>query len=697
MTTFRDVTKEFLEASGKLNVGQLVQDPDFTLFQAVGALEIMDPKMDSGLLEPEYERFYAWAPRLPEEIIGIMDHLLCNEMAWHLGSALSQTLFANLYIDKLLSSSPMKLEQATFGTPPREPTPGQEIVLHVLQPYCLALIKCCGYMAKQVPSEHIYEEEDFVPQTYGLPLLQNIEHAEIVVLLDSALQWLVDNEAALSKELAAALRNRLKLRKLLLEDFAKDGESYHEGATSNWVESRALAVETEKDHVLGKPVPEAWSNSVQRKLASSVPPRPLVETAFSEAIASLKQLCDDTVDMLKILNYAGASNTMTYFMHFSARRPTPLPYSRSLLQSLLMKDMKVLGRMPLKCILFDDIQELAYPVKELLDPKNFEVEAPQSPKYQIAKRMDWFVERAGRSYIELYRNFCQNRARLRRILCKAVLDWDSLQVESEEIDSELRDFTNEAPVHTRDGPLYSFSLSSWVYHYKLRIMELIILLGFELDIFPLHEFDGMYWYLQFYLRTRSGHVDRMRSFVRTPPKGEDQEGYNKTISMLNYTLLEIAAMQDLASACVYLYCALNRRKVLGKPKTPYGDDLLRYEGRMKPFLSIGCPEVIAYDTFRSVVDNEEMEMKEILSYANDHIAEAKKQYQKMSKLPASIVRANICYDSFRTNVNCLLRSCVGVGVAIGVLSREDGPVEVTLDHGDKYHPAFPVPCIKVKS
>jgi hypothetical protein len=52
--------------------------------------------------------------------------------------------------------------------------------------------------------------------------------------------------------------------------------------------------------------------------------------------------------------------------------------------------------MPLKCILFDDLQELAYPVKGLLDPKNFDVEAPQSPKYQIAKRMEWFVERAGR-------------------------------------------------------------------------------------------------------------------------------------------------------------------------------------------------------------------------------------------------------------------------------------------------------------
>jgi hypothetical protein len=40
----------------------------------------MDPKMDSGLLEPEYEHFDAWKPRLPEEIIGIMDRLLCNEV-----------------------------------------------------------------------------------------------------------------------------------------------------------------------------------------------------------------------------------------------------------------------------------------------------------------------------------------------------------------------------------------------------------------------------------------------------------------------------------------------------------------------------------------------------------------------------------------------------------------------------------------
>jgi hypothetical protein len=47
--------------------------------------QIMDPKMDSGLLQPEYDFFDAWKPRLPEELIGIMDRLLCNEVGAYFG------------------------------------------------------------------------------------------------------------------------------------------------------------------------------------------------------------------------------------------------------------------------------------------------------------------------------------------------------------------------------------------------------------------------------------------------------------------------------------------------------------------------------------------------------------------------------------------------------------------------------------
>jgi hypothetical protein len=41
----------------------------------------MDPKMDSGMLEAEYESFNALQPRLPEEVVGIMDQLLSHEVS----------------------------------------------------------------------------------------------------------------------------------------------------------------------------------------------------------------------------------------------------------------------------------------------------------------------------------------------------------------------------------------------------------------------------------------------------------------------------------------------------------------------------------------------------------------------------------------------------------------------------------------
>jgi len=36
--------------------------------------------MDSGMLLAEYESFDALQPRLPEEVVGIMDQLICHEV-----------------------------------------------------------------------------------------------------------------------------------------------------------------------------------------------------------------------------------------------------------------------------------------------------------------------------------------------------------------------------------------------------------------------------------------------------------------------------------------------------------------------------------------------------------------------------------------------------------------------------------------
>jgi hypothetical protein len=151
----------------------------------------MDPKMDSGfllpgeMLEDDYETL---TPLLPEELIGIMDQLLCYEMAWHTGYPLSQTLFTSVYIDRLLWPEARTLEQAQFyrGVVPDEMVPGP--ILQALRAYCLAVIKGCDFVIARITSRDYFEEEDFCTQSYNRVLFTNVPLDVFLRELDAAME-----------------------------------------------------------------------------------------------------------------------------------------------------------------------------------------------------------------------------------------------------------------------------------------------------------------------------------------------------------------------------------------------------------------------------------------------------------------------------------------------------------------------------
>lgn len=151
--------------------GQLVKDEGFTLFEAVGALEVShnpisirlltvqigDSKMDSGALEDGedlVDDFDVSQPLSNEQVIWIMDQLLCREVSWHQGYPLSQTLFTSIYLDKVLWPEPKQLHEAHFlRAPGSEPSPTQDL----LRAYCLGVVKCCDLVLSMVTSQHYYE------------------------------------------------------------------------------------------------------------------------------------------------------------------------------------------------------------------------------------------------------------------------------------------------------------------------------------------------------------------------------------------------------------------------------------------------------------------------------------------------------------------------------------------------------------
>ena len=116
-----------------------------------------------------------------------------------------------------------------------------------------------------------------------------------------------------SDDIQSAIRNRLSLRLAMLKGFSLDvGEyqSYHHISSSPWEICLELSTEIENTHEIGKPVEEAFSTHVQRRLASNVPPRPKVDMKFTEAVRCLKQMCQEMKEITKILEYVSPGNIL---------------------------------------------------------------------------------------------------------------------------------------------------------------------------------------------------------------------------------------------------------------------------------------------------------------------------------------------------------------------------------------------------
>lgn len=101
-----------------------------------------------------------------------------------------------------------------------------------------------------------------------------------------------------------ALAARLDFRRAFLAaaecpQHVKDPER----ATSPWRDGLALLAKISSSHGRAKSVKEAFSAKLQRKLASTMPPRPIVELGFRDAVGHLQRLFEDGLEVVGALDY----------------------------------------------------------------------------------------------------------------------------------------------------------------------------------------------------------------------------------------------------------------------------------------------------------------------------------------------------------------------------------------------------------
>lgn len=345
--------------------------------------------------------------------------------------------------------------------------------------------------------------------------------------------------------------------------------------------------------------------------------------------------------------------------------------------------MVILGSMSIRQILDDDLSIITLPASPLLDRGNDEIEAVHDSRFVMSQQMELFRQKAAQPFLDVLRTACQNRSRVRRTLCHMIRAWENLQMDAEDIDQLLQVKTKERPLMqmSRDNPIesYSLPLSSWAYLYKLRQMETIVQMGFELEVYQTDELAGMYWYLNYLAKFRVQHSERIKTFVvrrfeenrahtgrRDPVVGKQLD---RSLAYVRLSLMDAAVTWELSDALSCLYCVLERSQLVKTRPRPYSNDELRYELRMKPFVAIGLPELPSFEDFTAGTMQLETSTDDLLEYAERALAGAKKGFEVLSKLPAEESFSVGSHDRWLASVKNGLKSCIATGIAVSSVRK----------------------------
>ena len=144
---------------------------------------------------------------------------------------------------------------------------------------------------------------------YHRKLLDDFELADIATKIDDAMRYVAKEMESIDVIIRDALLNRLQLRRKLLSAVQPDG-GFEQQRARLWEECLELLPTISQTNKLGVTLDNSFGIKIQRKLASSVPPRPIVKISFDNALALLKGICQNGRDAYRVFDSRTATGLM---------------------------------------------------------------------------------------------------------------------------------------------------------------------------------------------------------------------------------------------------------------------------------------------------------------------------------------------------------------------------------------------------
>ncbi|KAI9282159.1 hypothetical protein BY458DRAFT_497376 [Sporodiniella umbellata] len=227
-----------------------------------------------------------------------------------------------------------------------------------------------------------------------------------------------------------------------------------------------------------------------------------------------------------------------------------------------------------------------------------------------------FLEILSSSFLELFRIHGHNRARQRRRLKKMMYEWEMIQHQAIKIDQLFQ--------QTLGGPIY---FTQWTLRIKQEMMEDVLTLGFELDLYSPHEYRMILWYYSCLLQDHFRLLQDIRSHS-TSGYLESQMCWTLAKSLLVKSTYEMIRWVEFTGQW--------------KPYRPLMDDeKTRYWQRLKCFARVSpLPPYEAY-----LRDNQR-QLNDIDSLCR-HLAKAQALFVKLYQRSNEEQKAELCSEYSR--------------------------------------------------
>ncbi|XP_013389970.1 N-alpha-acetyltransferase 35, NatC auxiliary subunit [Lingula anatina] len=641
---WQDVTEEFMEAASELSLGELLHDSDFGLFEAMSAIEMMDPKMDAGMMcnqtkrkvlsfEQAIEAGTIKIQDIPlQDQIGIMDMTLSCLVTWLEGHSLAQTVFTNLYLH-----NPFIIED------------------RFMKAFSLCMLKIVDLIRDRINRASVFEEEDFQPMTYGFKMAGDITDMRVTGMVKEAEEELSktirntrsksgeERTAVIAEEheLAVAVFSRLKFCRLLLTTllaFTKekcqgipDADKYCNQmlelipALKSTIQLGVQPDEKSADY----PLIMGFEPLVNQRLLPPTFPRYTRIKTRGETIQYLQELIHDFKAVCSVTECTTLHGAIDFFLEFSRKSPSVL--SRSLVQlAYLNQSRRVFGTQLMQDVLREQIRNFIAPPALML-------KSPILNNPQAKEHIDALLTHAVRPLCNVIQITGHNRARQRDKWGHLLEELATLQEEADRVDSAL----HGALIKVDPNRQHLACFGTWVLYHTLHVMIYYIQSGFELELYAPHEYHYIFWYLYEVLYNwLVSSLNRADTFLMEQDAiAEQQKGRNakknKKKKKGRQYAREVAIIQGTQALCGGFYKALVGFNIDGKLKQPeveFDSEEVRYNHRFAPFGVVGTPPPVHYTQFKDMTDLRRF----------DHDPSAQEMYTAACK---NFQQARICYES----------------------------------------------------